>query len=237
MHASVHASARARMRTQARSAKASSMQHHCIKALEGQWPSAPHALRAHSLVMRGQLHPHGRFAPTADDASSNLFNSPQKQAHGHGMHPSSKHGHTHGAPPLHPPSALTLCLHAALLLHRQERIMTKPFGTGEDRFKYSLFLVLCNRLTSCAVAIFGLLVSGRGPSPCSTQVESRAGGLSGLPARGSLACSPASPAAESSRGPLRSRAAGKGCPAALAARSPLPPSPAALRCAGPCLAS
>lgn len=40
--------------------------------------------------------------------------------------------------------------------------MTEPFGEeGKDaeHFKYSLFLVLCNRLTSCAVAIFGLAVS------------------------------------------------------------------------------
>jgi len=40
--------------------------------------------------------------------------------------------------------------------------MTEPFGEpGKDaeHFKYSLFLVLCNRLTSCAVAIFGLVVS------------------------------------------------------------------------------
>lgn len=43
---------------------------------------------------------------------------------------------------------------------QQERIMVEPFGTGEgaERFKYSLFLVLCNRLTSMAVAIVSLLV-------------------------------------------------------------------------------
>ena len=41
--------------------------------------------------------------------------------------------------------------------------MTEPFGEGENAevFKYSLFLVLCNRLTSCAVAVFGLVVSIR----------------------------------------------------------------------------
>uniref|UniRef100_A0A7S3VIB7 Sugar phosphate transporter domain-containing protein n=1 Tax=Dunaliella tertiolecta TaxID=3047 RepID=A0A7S3VIB7_DUNTE len=46
----------------------------------------------------------------------------------------------------------------------QERIMTRPFGEpGKDaeHFKYSLFLVLCNRLTSCAVAIFGLVSDGK----------------------------------------------------------------------------
>lgn len=36
--------------------------------------------------------------------------------------------------------------------------MTEPFGPHGEVFKYSLFLVLCNRLTSCAVAIYGLLV-------------------------------------------------------------------------------
>ena len=40
--------------------------------------------------------------------------------------------------------------------------MTEPFGEpgkNEEHFKFSLFLVLCNRLTSCAVAIGGLAVS------------------------------------------------------------------------------
>jgi hypothetical protein len=43
----------------------------------------------------------------------------------------------------------------------QERIMTEPFGIGAaaEVFKYSLFLVLCNRLTSCSVAICVLVVS------------------------------------------------------------------------------
>lgn len=39
--------------------------------------------------------------------------------------------------------------------------MTEPFGEpgkNEEHFKFSLFLVLCNRLTSCAVAIGGLAV-------------------------------------------------------------------------------
>lgn len=45
----------------------------------------------------------------------------------------------------------------------QERIMVEPFGTGASAevFKYSLFLVLCNRLTSCAVAIFMLVTNGK----------------------------------------------------------------------------
>ncbi len=42
----------------------------------------------------------------------------------------------------------------------QERIMVEPYISGNktETFKYSLFLVLCNRLTSCAVAIVSLLV-------------------------------------------------------------------------------
>eukprot|EP00197_Chlamydomonas_leiostraca_P013869 CAMPEP_0202867492 /NCGR_PEP_ID=MMETSP1391-20130828/9464_1 /ASSEMBLY_ACC=CAM_ASM_000867 /TAXON_ID=1034604 /ORGANISM="Chlamydomonas leiostraca, Strain SAG 11-49" /LENGTH=389 /DNA_ID=CAMNT_0049547541 /DNA_START=127 /DNA_END=1296 /DNA_ORIENTATION=- len=45
----------------------------------------------------------------------------------------------------------------------QERIMVEPFGEGANKevFKYSLFLVLCNRLTSCAVAICGLVSNGK----------------------------------------------------------------------------
>jgi solute carrier family 35 (adenosine 3'-phospho 5'-phosphosulfate transporter), member B2 len=44
----------------------------------------------------------------------------------------------------------------------QERIMAEPYGPegSEERFKYSLFLVLMNRLTSCVVAIIMLVASG-----------------------------------------------------------------------------
>lgn len=58
--------------------------------------------------------------------------------------------------------------------------MVEPFGEGASAevFKFSLFLVLCNRLTSCAVAVFGLVVSlgrgsGQGWATCCT-------GLSGI---------------------------------------------------------
>jgi adenosine 3'-phospho 5'-phosphosulfate transporter B2 len=38
--------------------------------------------------------------------------------------------------------------------------MVEPYGEGDaaETFKYSLFLVLCNRLTSCFVAIVSLVV-------------------------------------------------------------------------------
>lgn len=39
--------------------------------------------------------------------------------------------------------------------------MVEPYGIGDtaETFKYSLFLVLCNRLSSCAIAILSLIVS------------------------------------------------------------------------------
>jgi len=45
----------------------------------------------------------------------------------------------------------------------QERIMAEPYGEGDEaeRFKYSLFLVLCNRLSSCAIAVVGLMTNGK----------------------------------------------------------------------------
>ncbi|PNH08389.1 UDP-galactose/UDP-glucose transporter 5 [Tetrabaena socialis] len=45
----------------------------------------------------------------------------------------------------------------------QERIMTHPYGptAASEVFKYSLFLVLCNRLTTCAVAISMLVYDGK----------------------------------------------------------------------------
>lgn len=36
--------------------------------------------------------------------------------------------------------------------------MTRPFGDEGDLFKYSLFLVLCNRLVTCVLAVGCLLV-------------------------------------------------------------------------------
>ena len=46
----------------------------------------------------------------------------------------------------------------------QERIMVESFGDGE-RFKYSLFLVMCNRLTTMCIAIMGCLIYGEGLLP------------------------------------------------------------------------
>lgn len=46
--------------------------------------------------------------------------------------------------------------------------MTLPYGPEDDqeRFKYSLFLVLCNRILSCAVALVMLLVGCRSAKSC-----------------------------------------------------------------------
>ena len=37
--------------------------------------------------------------------------------------------------------------------------MTIPYGEGKEVFRVSLFVVLCNRLTSCLLAVAILLVS------------------------------------------------------------------------------
>jgi hypothetical protein len=46
--------------------------------------------------------------------------------------------------------------------HMQERIMTIPYGVGDQAevFKYSLFLVFCNRSVAATIAALTLLVSG-----------------------------------------------------------------------------
>lgn len=41
----------------------------------------------------------------------------------------------------------------------QEKIMTVPYGEKKEYFKYSLFLVFCNRLTTSAVSAGALLVT------------------------------------------------------------------------------
>ena len=63
----------------------------------------------------------------------------------------------HGAP-THPPAVARAAGHLL-----QERIMQEPFG-GET-FSYSLFLVLCNRIVTCIVALTMLLVR-RGRCSC-----------------------------------------------------------------------
>ncbi|KAL0729385.1 hypothetical protein Bca4012_025478 [Brassica carinata] len=40
----------------------------------------------------------------------------------------------------------------------QEKIMRVPYGLNKEFFKYSLFLVFCNRLTTSAVSIFSLFL-------------------------------------------------------------------------------
>eukprot|EP00271_Cylindrocystis_brebissonii_P014240 TRINITY_DN35534_c0_g1_i1.p1 TRINITY_DN35534_c0_g1~~TRINITY_DN35534_c0_g1_i1.p1 ORF type:complete len:374 (+),score=54.32 TRINITY_DN35534_c0_g1_i1:588-1709(+) len=47
----------------------------------------------------------------------------------------------------------------------QERIMKFPYGPQEERFTYSLFIVLCNRILTCTVAIVVLLVQGKSMAP------------------------------------------------------------------------
>ncbi|BDA48713.1 Adenosine 3'-phospho 5'-phosphosulfate transporter 1 [Coccomyxa sp. Obi] len=47
----------------------------------------------------------------------------------------------------------------------QERIMTRPFGEDGDTFKFSLFIVLCNRLVTCILAVGCLLWFGESVKP------------------------------------------------------------------------
>lgn len=51
-----------------------------------------------------------------------------------------------------------ICVMRFISIHfLQEKIMRNPYG--KDFFKYSLFLVFCNRLTTSAVSAGALLVS------------------------------------------------------------------------------
>mmetsp|Transcript_35956 Transcript_35956/g.90358 ORF Transcript_35956/g.90358 Transcript_35956/m.90358 type:complete len:304 (-) Transcript_35956:843-1754(-) len=47
----------------------------------------------------------------------------------------------------------------------QERVMVEPFGEEQEYFKFSLFLVLCNRLSTMMVAMIGCLVYREGLVP------------------------------------------------------------------------
>ncbi|GMH07426.1 hypothetical protein Nepgr_009266 [Nepenthes gracilis] len=47
----------------------------------------------------------------------------------------------------------------------QEKIMQVPYGPNKEYFKYSLFLVFCNRLTTSAVSACSLVASKRALDP------------------------------------------------------------------------
>ncbi|XP_052207096.1 UDP-galactose/UDP-glucose transporter 5 [Diospyros lotus] len=47
----------------------------------------------------------------------------------------------------------------------QEKIMRVPYGEKKEYFKYSLFLVFCNRLTTSAISAVALLVSKKALDP------------------------------------------------------------------------
>ncbi|KAL2328709.1 hypothetical protein Fmac_022136 [Flemingia macrophylla] len=56
---------------------------------------------------------------------------------------------------------LTLVTYGVL----QEKIMRVPYGVNKDYFKYSLFLVFCNRITTSAVSAGSLLASKKALDP------------------------------------------------------------------------
>ncbi|RVW56972.1 UDP-galactose/UDP-glucose transporter 5B [Vitis vinifera] len=47
----------------------------------------------------------------------------------------------------------------------QEKIMRVPYGADKEYFKYSLFLVFCNRITTSAVSAGALLASKKALDP------------------------------------------------------------------------
>ncbi|XVF05573.1 hypothetical protein REPUB_Repub05bG0184200 [Reevesia pubescens] len=56
---------------------------------------------------------------------------------------------------------ITLVIYGVL----QEKIMRVPYGVNEEYFKYSLFLVFCNRITTSAVSAGSLLASKKALDP------------------------------------------------------------------------
>lgn len=73
---------------------------------------------------------------------------------------------------------------------RQERIVTIGFGTREEVFQHSIFLVLCNRLLTCALAATYMLASSlprRGPAGATSSAAGGAGGGAGAPSWGPAA--------------------------------------------------
>ncbi|KAK1265508.1 UDP-galactose/UDP-glucose transporter 5 [Acorus gramineus] len=56
---------------------------------------------------------------------------------------------------------ITLVIYGVL----QEKIMRVPYGKNKELFRYSLFLVFCNRITTCAVSAGALLASKKALDP------------------------------------------------------------------------
>jgi adenosine 3'-phospho 5'-phosphosulfate transporter B2 len=60
-------------------------------------------------------------------------------------------------------SAITACFLVYSLI--QERLMTTGFGPERERFRHSLFIILVNRLVTCAVAAAALSLLGKTLQP------------------------------------------------------------------------
>ena len=60
-------------------------------------------------------------------------------------------------------SAITACFLVYSLI--QERLMTTGFGPERERFRPSLFIILVNRLVTCAVAAAALSLLGKTLQP------------------------------------------------------------------------
>ncbi|CAI7819323.1 unnamed protein product, partial [Closterium sp. NIES-53] len=46
-----------------------------------------------------------------------------------------------------------------------ERIMRQPYGEEQEKFQESLFIVLCNRILTCSLAVIVLLIQGKSMAP------------------------------------------------------------------------
>jgi adenosine 3'-phospho 5'-phosphosulfate transporter B2 len=51
------------------------------------------------------------------------------------------------------------------LRHAQERIVTIGFGTQQEIFSHSIFLVLCNRIFTCSLALLYLFAARTAAAP------------------------------------------------------------------------
>ena len=65
-------------------------------------------------------------------------------------------------------SLLILGIFASLLLYgyAQEKIMTQSLGENNEKFNHSIFLVMCNRITSMFIASVIMLARGESFAPC-----------------------------------------------------------------------
>ena len=50
--------------------------------------------------------------------------------------------------------------------YAQEKIMTQPWGSGQEKFDHSVFLVMCNRIMSMSIAVIAILLRSKTQLSC-----------------------------------------------------------------------